>query len=118
MSFKDLQVWEMSMDLVTDIYRVTEKFPQAEVYGLTSQMRRAAVSVPSNIAEGNGRGHSKEYLRFLYTARGSLMELMTQLEIAKRLNFIDGDSANALEEQCKRINMMLHKLIASIRSKT
>src|SRR5690606_35660521 len=86
---KDLEVWKKSIELVTEIYQVTKNFPKEEIYGLTSQIRRSAVSVPSNIAEGAARQFNKEYIQFLYIALGSLMELDTQLIIAKNNDFID-----------------------------
>jgi len=118
MAFKDMKIWELSMTLVEDIYRKTRNFPQHELYGLSSQMRRAAISIPSNIAEGNGRAHSKEYIQFLYLARGSLMELMTQLEIAHRLNYISTEEKTEIYDQCEIILKMLHKLITSIKKKS
>lgn len=111
-SFKDLEVWKRSMDLVTQIYRITQNFPVNEQYGLTSQMRRAAVSIPSNIAEGQGRHNSKEFIHFLYIAKGSLAELDTQLQICQRLGLV-GD-ADALFEQIKVIRIMLINLIAKL----
>lgn len=87
-SFRDLRVWQLAMELVELIYRVTQSFPKHEIYGLTSQIQRAAVSVPSNIAEGHTREHTKEYLYHLSIAQGSLAELETQLEIAARLNYL------------------------------
>jgi four helix bundle protein len=86
-SHKDLKVWQESMDLVIQIYKLVENFPKHEVYGLSSQIRRAAVSIPSNIAEGAGRSGEKEFIRFLYIALGSLSEVETQLEISQRLNY-------------------------------
>jgi len=85
---KDLVVWQKAMDLVLDIYRITKCFPRKETYGLVSQMRRAAVSIPSNIAEGRGRFSSREMSQFLVHARGSLLELETQIEIAHALEYI------------------------------
>ncbi|OAA30176.1 hypothetical protein AT15_00440 [Kosmotoga arenicorallina S304] len=117
MSFKELDLWEKSIELVTDIYSLTKKFPKSEIYGLTMQMRRAAVSIPSNIAEGNGRGSSKEFIQFLIVSRGSLTELMTQVEISKRLGFIPKDESKDLLEKMERIMMMLNKLITTLRSK-
>ena len=97
-SYRDLRVWQMGMDLVEDIYRVTRGFPSAELYGLTSQMRRAAVSVPSNIAEGHTREHLKEYLNFLSVAQGSVAELQTQVEIAVRLGYaVEADVRKLLQ---------------------
>ena len=83
--YSDLIVWQKAMDLVVHVYEVTESFPQREVFGLTNQVRRAAVSIPSNIAEGQGRGTTKDFLHFLAIARGSLQEVETQLLLAYRL---------------------------------
>jgi four helix bundle protein len=88
-SHRDLEVWGKSMNLVTDVYRITKHFPNEEMYGLTNQMRRAAVSIPSNIAEGAARGSGKEFERFLHISLGSLSELETQLLIAGNLNYLD-----------------------------
>ena len=87
-SFRDLSVWQAAMDLVAEVYRLTASFPKHETYGLASQIQRAAVSIPSNIAEGHAREHLKEYLHHLSIAQGSLAELETQLEIAARLHYI------------------------------
>jgi four helix bundle protein len=87
-TFRDLIAWQKAMELAKQVYRVTRDMPDAEKFGLTSQMRRAAVSVPSNIAEGHGRQSLTDYIRFLKTARGSLMELQTQLILAEELGFI------------------------------
>ena len=86
-SFRDLRVWQAAMDLVVDVYRLTQRFPRQEEYGLTGQMHRAAVSIPSNIAEGHAREHRKEYLHHLSIAHSSLAELQTQVEIATRLDY-------------------------------
>lgn len=113
-SYKELIVWQRAMDLVTEIYTLTDGFPKEELYGLTSQMRRAAVSVPSNIAEGRCRGHLKEYKQFLWNAYGSGAELETQIEISKRLyrsknlNYAKVDSF--LEEVMKMLNVIINKL--------
>jgi four helix bundle protein len=97
--FRDLRVWQGGMNLVELVYRVSIGFPKAEIYGLTSQVRRAAVSVPSNIAEGHARTSTKDYLNHLSMAQGSLAEVQTQLEIAKRLGYIvDGQIASILDE--------------------
>ena len=111
-SHKDLKVWQESMTLVTEIYKISEDFPKHEIYGLTSQIRRAAVSIASNIAEGAGRKGNKEFSRFLYIALGSLSEVETQLEISQRLNYI-----SHIEDENKRIYFirnMLANLIKSI----
>ena len=110
MSYKELNVWKISMDLVVDIYNLTATFPNSELYGLTSQMRRAAVSIPSNIAEGSGRKSKKEYIQFIYISKGSLSELETQIEIAHRLSFIK--DTEQLYNNIKRIRVMITNLIA------
>ena len=90
-SFRDLRVWQRGMEVVESVYRATQLFPRQELYGLTSQLRRAAVSIPANIAEGHCRQHIKEYLNFLSIAQGSIAELETELEIACRLKYIASD---------------------------
>jgi len=92
--FRDLIAWQKSMDLVIDVYQITKSFPNSEQFGLTSQIRRAVVSVPSNIAEGNGRMSSKEFRHFLSIANGSLREVETQLIIAQRLGYFDDENEN------------------------
>ena len=87
-TYKDLDVWKNAMDLVKCIYDETKSFPKEEMFGLTNQIRRAAVSIPSNIAEGSGRAHNKEFINFLYIALGSLAELETQLMIANNLKMV------------------------------
>ena len=87
-SYRELIVWQKAIDLVVAIYRITQSFPREEAFGLTSQLRRAAVSIPSNIAEGQGRRSAKEFQRFLDIARGSLQEVETQLLIANRLHYL------------------------------
>ena len=87
-SHMDLDVWKLSMDFVDELYNLTDKFPDSEKFGLVSQLRRAGVSIPSNIAEGAGRFHVKEFIRFLYISMGSLSEVETQLEIARRRGYI------------------------------
>ncbi len=113
-SYRDLEVWSLSMDLVEDVYRETGKFPDEERFGLSSQMRRAAVSIPSNIAEGSGRKNAKEFIQFLYIAKGSLAELETQIEIAHRLNYMR--DINKYLENTKRIRMMIIGLVSSLDS--
>ncbi|MBA5246848.1 four helix bundle protein [Marnyiella aurantia] len=112
-SHKDLKVWQESMVLVEEIYRATAVFPKEEIYGLTSQLKRAAVSVPSNIAEGCGRKGSAELKRFLYIALGSLSELDTQLEIAERLHLMEKNEE--IVERIYFIKNMLARLIASLK---
>src|SRR5579864_8854135 len=95
-SYRDLVVWQKAMDLVTVVYRITAQFPREEMYGLTSQLRRAAVSIPSNIAEGQGRHGVPEFRHFLRQSCGSLMELETQVLIAERLGYISPSETRAL----------------------
>ena len=113
-SFKDLQVWKVSMDLVTEIYKTTDKFPKSEVYGLTNQIRRSSVSIPSNIAEGSGRKNTKEYLYFLYVSKGSLAELETQIEISRRLGYLSIIENESIHQRIKYLNSMLVNLINSL----
>jgi len=113
-SYKDLIVWQKSMDLVEEIYFITGQFPKEEIFGLTSQMRRAAVSIPSNIAEGRTRSYKKEYVQFLLTAYASGAELETQILLSKRLHKnkkIDYNKAdNLLTEVMKMLNVLIYKL--------
>ncbi len=102
------------MALVTDIYRATDDFPRREIYGLTNQIRRSAVSVPSNIAEGKGRRSKREYVHFLYCARGSLLELETQLEIASNLGYLRAETFRELREHASSVARPLSGLITSV----
>jgi len=108
---KKLDAWRLSMDLVTAVYRVTEKFPKGEKYSLVDQIRRAAISIPSNIAEGAARQTKKEFIQYLHVARGSLSELDTQLEIAKRLRYLVTDDWQNLAIQMERIDKTISGLI-------
>jgi four helix bundle protein len=108
---KDLDVWKLSIDFVTDIYKVTSSFPKEDQFGLTNQIRRAAVSVPSNIAEGAARNSDKEFLRFLYISLGSIQEIDTQLLIALNLDFISSSDFDNLIIQLEQIAKMLIRLI-------
>jgi len=114
-SFKDLIVWQRSMDLTREIYLVTEKLPQKEVFGLQSQMRRCAVSIPSNIAEGKKRKTRKDFLQFLHIADGSAAELETQLLLAESIytNLDCGKAKHLLEEVQKMLAVMIRKLSSS-----
>ncbi|MDP3113149.1 MAG: four helix bundle protein [Candidatus Cloacimonadaceae bacterium] len=114
-SYKELNVYQLSMDLVVDIYKATDAFPKHELYGLCSQMRRCAISIPSNIAEGSSRKNSKEFIQFLFVANASLSELETQTEISRRLVYIC--NTDSITEKVKRIRKMLINLIAAINSK-
>ena len=108
---KNLDVWKMAMDLVTDIYKITDAFPSREAYALTDQLRRASISIPSNIAEGAARQTKKEFINFLHIAQGSLSELDTQLEIAKRLAYLRLEQLAVVDAQMIRIDKMLTGLI-------
>jgi four helix bundle protein len=113
-TFKDLTVWQEAMNLVEMIYRQTKNFPKEEMYGMTSQIRRAAVSIPANIAEGNGRKSRKEYLQFLSIANGSVSELDTHLLIAERLNFLPKEIAEPLQTQLQSVGRLLSALRKSL----
>jgi four helix bundle protein len=110
-NYRDLIAWQKAKGLALSIYRCIRLFPRDEVYGLSSQMRRAAVSVPSNIAEGKGRHSQKELVQFLYQARGSLLELETQLSIAYDLDYIDLQVFESLESQTEELGRILNGLI-------
>ncbi len=110
-TFRDLIVWQKSMLLVTNLYAVTKRFPKDEVYGLTSQLRRCAVSVPSNIAEGFGRNSTVDYIRFLRIASGSIYELQTQIEIAENLEYIDSQDFDRINVDVTEIAKMLSGMI-------
>ena len=110
-NYRDLIAWQKARMLALDVYRCTRKFPKDEIYGLSSQMRRAAVSVPSNIAEGKGRYSQKEFVQFLYHARGSLLELETQFSIAHDLEYIDQPLFESLESECEELGRILNGLI-------
>jgi four helix bundle protein len=116
-SFRELVVWKKSMKLATDIYRLTQGFPREEMYGLVSQLRRAAVSIPSNIAEGHGRSGLGEYRQFLWVARGSNVELQTQLEIAKSLDLGNAKLLQESEALSQEVGKMLFALLDKLRSK-
>jgi four helix bundle protein len=113
--FKDLIVWQKAMDLVTDAYRVTESFPKREVYSLTDQIRRAAVSVPSNIAEGQAHFSKAEFLHSLRHSSGSLAELETQLLLAERLKYTDHTQAESLLRQASEVGKHLNGLMNSLK---
>ena len=113
-SYKELKVWQEGVKLVEEIYELTRSFPPKEQYSLTSQIQRAAVSIPTNIAEGWGRGKTGEYVQFLRIARGSLMELETQLIISQRLNYIDQNTLSQFEENIEKIGKMINALIKNL----
>jgi four helix bundle protein len=113
-SHRDLIVWQKAMKLVEAVYAATASFPRQETYGLTSQIRRAVVSIPANIAEGQGRRLTKEYLYFLANARGSLLELDTHLEIAVRLNYLSTTKYTDLKDQLDEVARILNGLMRSV----
>jgi four helix bundle protein len=115
-SYRDLKVWQDAMILAESCYLFSQEFPREEMYGLTSQIRRAAVSIPANIAEGYGRNSSGSYVSFLRNAQGSLKELETHLILAQRLKFGSYDVAARLLSQCDSIGRMLFALARSVRS--
>jgi four helix bundle protein len=109
-SYRDLRVWQAGMDIVEAVYRVTADFPRSEMYGLASQMQRAAVSVPSNIAEGHTRSYTREYLHYIATAHGSLAELETQIEIAVRLGYLAPEQGALLTDSSASLSRQLNAL--------
>ena len=116
-TYRDLVVWQKAMEFVTDVYVASKTFPQDEMYGLTSQIRRCAISMPSNIAEGFGRKTPNEFIRFLQIAMGSLFEMQTQLEIALNLSYLTEAKHADLHEKTREIERMLSSLIRSIRTR-
>ena len=116
-SYKNLKIWQKSIDFVERIYNITKLFPKEEIYGLTSQIRRCAVSISSNIAEGSSRRSDKEFIRFVNISYGSLSELETQLYIANRLQFIDSNQYIEFELQIAELGKMLNGLRLSLEKK-
>ncbi len=117
-TFKDLIVWQEALGLVVDVYKVTEKFPKSEMYGLTSQIRRSAVSVPSNIAEGNQRNSIPQYLQFVSIARGSLGEVETQIILSYKLDYVDKNTQDDLLLKVEKIGRLIGGLMKSLKVKT
>lgn len=116
-TFRDLLIWQKSMTLITNIYQSTNHFPKEEIFGLTSQIRRSAVSIPSNIAEGFGRESKQDFLRFLNISIGSLFELQTQLEIAKNINYLNENEFNNIFENSREIERMLVSFIKKLKER-
>src|SRR5271165_4145400 len=114
-SFRDFRVWQDGMKLAREVYRDTASFPKHELYGLTQQIRRAAVSVPSNVAEGKGRYSDKEFAHFLFNARGSLLELQTQLILAEELEYLSATNTRRLLALAEDVGRGLSGLINSLR---
>lgn len=113
--FRDLEVWRVSMDLVAKVYEITREFPKSEQFGLASQLQRSAVSIPSNIAEGSGRGTRKDFAHFLDQARGSLFEVITQLEISRSLSFGNSDEIKAIQMEYEILGMRINALIRTMK---
>ena len=116
-SHQDLKAWQESISFVTQIYKTTNKYPKPELYGLVSQIRKSAISIPSNIAEGAGRHHKKEYIQFLYISLGSLAELETQLIISKNLEYLEKELFEKFSLIIRHIRSMISGLIKSLKSK-
>ncbi|OPX20473.1 MAG: four helix bundle protein [Desulfobacca sp. 4484_104] len=114
-SFRDLDVWRKSIDLVKEIYQITGKFPPSEIYGLTNQIRRAAVSIPSNIAEGQGRNSAKEFRQFLGIALGSVAEIETQLIIAQEIGYLSNEKFDFLIISLDTIRKMIKSLAKALK---
>ena len=113
--FRNLLIWQKSMQLVTKIYKITRQFPKEELFGLTSQIRRSAISVPSNIAEGSGRDGINDYLKFLNIAISSLFELQTQIEIAKNVEYLPENEFEILYENTRELERMMVSYINKIK---
>jgi four helix bundle protein len=113
--YQDLCAWQKAMDMVVEVYRQTQDFPKPEIYGIVAQMRRAAVSVASNIAEGKGRSSDKDFVLFLTHARGSVLELETQITIAARLGYLQAERSTVLTGMTAEVGKVLNGLINSLR---
>ena len=116
-SYQDLKVWQVGMNLAEQCYKITRSFPKEELFGMTSQIRRAATSIPANIAEGWGREGTKEYIQFLRVAQGSLKELETHLILCQRVELVRADSVAPMLEKCTELGKMIRSLIGSLQRK-
>lgn len=116
-SYRDLIAWQRAMDFVTSVYQATAKFPRDEIYGLASQLRRSAVSIPSNIAEGHGRQTTRDFINFLSIAYGSLNEAQTQVLIANRLGYLNSDECRELESRSSEVGRLINGLSRSLSEK-
>ena len=116
-SHRDLEVWKRSVDLVATVYELTNTFPKEERYGITNQIRRAAVSIPSNISEGAARSHNKEFVQFLYVSLGSISELETQIIISHNLKFLSSNDSIKIQNELTELRKMILGLIRHIRSR-
>ena len=115
-SYQNLDVYKLSMKFVYDVYQIVSTFPDFEKFGLSSQLRRAVISVPSNVAEGSGRQYKKEFVQFLFLAKGSLREAMTQLELSKMFEYIDEETFIQIKDQANRLHKMLNRLISRLKN--
>jgi len=113
-SFRDLEIWQQSIRLVKKIYMVTKGFPRDELYGLISQMRRSAVSIPSNMAEGFARRHDREYRQFLFIALGSFAELSTQVTISRMLDYLNESATNEIQDEIEQLSKMTRSLTSKL----
>ncbi len=116
-SYRDLEIWQKAMDLVVECYAAVKTFPECELYGLISQIRRAAVSIPANVAEGQGRQHRPEFIQHLPIAYGSLTELETHIQIARRLNYLKENEERSLMQRCAEVGRLLNGLLRFLRHK-
>lgn len=116
-SYKDLDVWQVAMTLAQESYLLTARFPKDEIYGMSAQIRRAAVSIPANIAEGYGRDQTGSFMQFLRIAQGSARELETHLILAERVRLVDQEAVAPLQERCERVSKMLRALIRSLEAR-
>ena len=117
-NYKELKVWQKSYQLCLNVYKMTQKYPKSEVYGFTSQMRRAALSIPCNIAEGYGRKSTADYLRFLYMSYGSACELETQILLSGDLAYLEAESLSDIQQDFEEVERMLKALIKSLVKKS
>jgi four helix bundle protein len=116
--YEDLIVWQKAYEFTLHIYKLTKNFPREEVFGITSQIRRAASSIPANIAEGNMRQTKKEFKQFLYMARGSMSEVEVWLKLSKDLNYLEPKPYSSLREECAEVGRLLNGLIKSLKQET
>ena len=116
-SYKDLEVWQKSVDLVVCIYALTKQFPKEEIYALTNQIRRAAVSIPSNIAEGRAKRSTRDFIRFINIAYGSAAELETQLFISEKLGYVSSEQLRPLFDDISRVGRMLNGMLSGLEKK-
>ncbi|MGB3758333.1 MAG: four helix bundle protein [Rivularia sp. (in: cyanobacteria)] len=116
-SYRDLKVWQVGMELAKECYFITRAFPREELYGMTSQIRRASASIPANVAEGHGRKTRPEYIQFLYIAQGSLKELETHLLLSKMVNLAEAKAIDSLVSRCESLGRQLSALIRALENK-